>query len=265
MRRLLFLGTAHGMPIASSCACVLIEDESTNLLLDAGGGHDVIGQFKAAGKSPTEVRNIFISHYDSDHILGFVPLVRAFHRWRTPSKGKGAIRVFCSAEVKSAIDSLFTHVAKRHLDGASPHIEFIIVKDGARHEMDGWMLDFFDLKSKKTPQFGCAVTFPDGKKLAFLGDEPSAAADQHAKGADVLIHDAFCLDTEQETFKPHEKNHSTVREAAQAAARLDAKTLVLLHMEDTTLATRKERYGAEAARHFHGGLVVPVDLDTFEF
>lgn len=84
MPRLLFLGTGHGMPIASSCSSILVEDEKNNFLLDAGGGHDILVNFNKAQYEPTKIKNIFITHYDSDHILGIVPLVRAFHRWAEP-------------------------------------------------------------------------------------------------------------------------------------------------------------------------------------
>lgn len=69
MRQLLFLGTGHGMPIASSCSSILMEDDKNNLLLDAGGGHDLLVNFNKVNYKPATIKNIFITHYDSDHIL----------------------------------------------------------------------------------------------------------------------------------------------------------------------------------------------------
>ncbi len=99
-RRMLFLGTGNGMPTTSSCSCVLIEDDTHNFLFDAGGGHDILVQFAKAKVDPTIIKNIFISHYDSDHILGIVPLARAFRRWAKPQPRT----IFCSEEVQKTIE-----------------------------------------------------------------------------------------------------------------------------------------------------------------
>ena len=264
MRKLTFLGTGRGLPIASSCTSILLEDEKTSLLIDAGGGHDIIVQFNKAKRKPTEVKNVFISHYDSDHILGFIPLVRAFHTQMSPPKEK--IRVFCSKEVKAAIDSMFEFVAKEYFQPVSKFLEFIIIQDEMGQRLGDWKLEFFDVRSDQSPQMGFAVTFSDGKKLSFCGDEPLREANiALVQKSDVLIHNAFCLDREESQFKAHEKNHSTVKDAVETGQRIGAKSMVLFHMEDKTLPTRKERYLKEARQYFKGKIVVPVDLDAFEF
>ncbi len=262
MRQIVFLGTGNGMPIASSCSSLLIKNEKTNILIDVGGGHDILVQFHRANIDPTTVDNIFISHYDSDHILGIVPLVRAFHRWGEPKMRK----IFCSAIVKEAIESLFTFVAKKHYHEVKPYLEFVIVNDGDTFSINGWEISFFDLQSNKTHQLGCSIIFEDQKKLSFLGDEPlKEHCLDRLQGTDILIHEAFCLDDAKDTFKPHEKNHGTVKEAAMNATKIGAKQLVFYHMEDNTLANRKVEYLTEAKEYFHGEVFVPVDLDTFEF
>lgn len=262
MRRLLFLGTGHGMPIASSCSSILVEDDENNLLLDAGGGHDLLVNFNKAKYKPTMIRNIFITHYDSDHILGIIPLVRAFHRWAPPQRRN----IFCSPEVKRAIDSLFQYVAKKHYIPVKEYLNFRVIKNNEVHNISGWEITFFDVKSDKSPQMGCRIKFPDGVKLAFLGDEPLR---NHyldiVKDCDVLIHNAFCLHQQQGLFRPHEKNHSTVREAAINATKINTKKLVLFHLEDKTLKTRKKEYLKEAQAHFSGDIFVPQDLDSWAF
>jgi len=262
MRQLLFLGTGHGMPVVSSCSSILIDDQENNLLLDVGGGHDILVNFKKAKYEPTAIKNIFITHYDSDHILGIIPLIRSFHRWAEPQKRN----IFCSQEVKNAIDSLFKYVAKKHYDHVRKHLNFIIIKDRETRKVNDWEITFFDVKSDKSPQMGCLIRFHDGKKLAFLGDEP--LRDHYidiVKDCDVLIHNAFCLDAQKDTFKPHEKNHNTAKEAAMNATKLNAKNLILLHMEDKTLKTRKKEYLKEVKKNFAGKAFIPIDLDLYEF
>ena len=250
------------MPIKSSCSSILLEDIKNNILLDVGGGHDLLCQFNRAKKDPTSLKNVFISHFDSDHILGIVPLIRAFHRWAKPIKRN----IFCSQEVKNAIDSIFTFVAKEHYEKVKPSLNFVVLKDNIIYEDNSWKLTFFDIKSDKSPEFGCIINFPDGTKTSFLGDEP--LKDHYldlVKNSDVIIHEAFCLENATEHFKPHPKNHSTVKEAAQNASKASANKLVLFHMEDETLETRKQKYLEEAEHNFSGEIFVPVDLDIFEF
>ena len=74
--------------------------------------------------------------------------------------------------------------------------------------------------------------------------------------------EAFCLYEDRERFRPYEKHHSTVMDAARDAERLHVKNLILYHTEDKTLDTRRERYTAEAKTVFSGNVVVPDDLDV---
>lgn len=103
---------------------------------------------------------------------------------------------------------------------------------------------------------------PDGQSLVCLGDEPYNTCNQmYVEGADWLLCEAFCLYEDRERFKPYEKHHSTALDAGRLAAQLGVKNLLLYHTEDKTLATRKERYAAEAASQFSGKVYVPDDLE----
>ncbi len=264
MRQLTFLGTGHGMPIASCSSSLLLEEGNTNILFDCSGGHEILCQFNKAKKDISTIKNIFITHYDSDHILGIVPLVRALTK--ILHKNKEKMRIFCSSEVKNAIDSLFLYTAKKYYENAKPFLEFVILKDRMNYKLGKWQITFFDTQSNKSPEFGCKIEFGDKKSLAFPGDEPVRENyKQLITNCDVLIHEAFCLDTDKDKFKPHEKNHGTVKEAAELATKINAKKLVFFHMEDTTLKTRKKKYLSEAKKYFKGEVFVPVDLDVYQF
>lgn len=259
MRRITFLGTGIAMLERSSCSSLLLQEDTNNLLIDTAGGHQILNAFYGAELHPADVKNVFISHYDSDHILGIVPLIRIF------SKDTVKRRVFCSAEVRKAIDSILLYVANNHFKKLKERLEFVVVGDRESKMIGDWKIQFFDIKSKR-PQMGFLIIFSDNKKLSFLGDEPYR---EHYKdlvdGSDVLIHDAFCLETDKDIFDPTPKCHSTVMEAAKNALKLSVKTLILNHMEDKTLETRKINFLAEAKRCFTGEVFVPIDLDVFEF
>jgi ribonuclease Z len=261
MRDLLFLGTAGGNPIQSSSTSILVEDDKNNLLIDAAGGGDLILRLHEAKRNPLEITNVFISHCDSDHILGIVSL---FRRFKLQNKKRN---IFCSKYTKTAINSLFKYIAKYHYQKVKKNLNFIIVKDKSRYKIGKWSLQFFDIKPKKTPQMGCIINFPDNKKLVFLGDEPLK---EHyfniVKNSDILIHNAFSSEKEEKIFKSHEKGHSTVKDAAISAKKLNAKSLLLYHMQDKKdLKSRRKRYTKEAKNYFKGRVFVPYDLDKYKF
>ena len=128
----------------------------------------------------------------------------------------------------------------------------------------GVPVTFCDLLSSKTKQFGFSLPLANGN-LVFLGDEPCHPTNAPLlQDAALVIHEAFCLYSERDRFKPYEKNHATVKEAAELAAKYNVSKLLLFHTEDTNLRERKARYTREAKRHFGGGVVVPDDLETIE-
>ena len=88
-----------------------------------------------------------------------------------------------------------------------------------------------------------------------------------------MIHEAFCLEAECEKFKPHEKKHSTVKDACVLAEKLGVQNLVLVHTEDSHIrmgensndikedcnSNRKALYIEEGKQFFSGNLIVPDD------
>ncbi|MBO5631966.1 MAG: hypothetical protein J5965_23145 [Aeriscardovia sp.] len=85
--------------------------------------------------------------------------------------------------------------------------------------------------------------------------------EQYAIDADWLMSEAFCLYEDSELFKPYEKHHSTVLDAARLAENLGVRNLILYHTEDKTLETRKTKYTSEAVTAFRGRIWVPDDLE----
>lgn len=249
------------MPFRSNSSAILVDDNDTQLLLDTSGGYTIFRAFYDAGKSARDITHIFISHYDADHILGIVPLVRLF------SSDDNERTIFCSQTTKDAIDTIFTYTAHRHFEKVKNRLNFVILGDGDTATFNGHSLTAFDVKSDKTPQLGCAVTFADQKRVIFVGDEP---LESHclplAQNCDILIHEAFCTSDQVDHFKPYEKQHGTAKDAGERAVEAHAKTLALFHMEDETLETRKLSYLADVrAGGYADNVVVPIDGDTLQF
>ena len=143
-------------------------------------------------------------------------------------------------------------------------LHLITVTDGESRVINGRKLTFFDIQSTKVKQFGFTME-TDGKPLVCCGDEPFNECERkYAENCSWLLHEAFCLNGQADIFHPYEKNHSTVKDAAELAESLHAEHLLLYHTEDKNILRRKELYTAEAAAFFHGKIHVPDDLETLE-
>ena len=79
-----------------------------------------------------------------------------------------------------------------------------------------------------------------------------------------MLHEAFCLYSERDIFKPYEKHHSTVKDACELAEKLNVRNLLLYHSEDKNGNNRKKLYIEEGSQYYHGNLYVPDDLETLE-
>ena len=74
-----------------------------------------------------------------------------------------------------------------------------------------------------------------------------------------FLRPSTCIE-DRDRFKPYEKHHSTARRRGPEQPETGtAENIVLWLIEDTDLEHRGERYTAEAAELFHGGIFVPRD------
>lgn len=253
--KLTFLGTGHGMPFRSSSSAMFLESGLDNILLDCSGGYEIIRRLTDANIEISSIKNIFISHYDADHILGIVPLVRLISHFET------TINLIVSQSTLDAVNSLFALTAHKEWEMAQEKLNIVVVKDAEQFETENMLLEFIDNSSSR-PLLGVKITFENGYTIFYPGDKAiKESFYDKIMDVDLLIHDAFCLNEDAEKYDLKTKHHSTVREAAENASRIKAKSLALFHMEDDTLATRKERYLKEAIASFAGDIIVPVDLD----
>ena len=105
----------------------------------------------------------------------------------------------------------------------------------------------------------------EDEKLTCCGDEPYNELEQkYAENSTWLLHEAFCLYGQADEFKPYEKHHSTVKDACEMAADLNAENLILYHTEDKNIEHRQELYLEEGKAYYDGNLFVPDDLDVIE-
>ena len=211
------------------------------------------------------MRALFLTHGHTDHALGVIWVLRKLTAMMRAGQYEGDLHVYCHSDAAALLDTICRLMLPDKFTALfGTRVRFHIVADGDQADVCGMRLTFFDIHSTKLRQFGFTALLPSGRRLACLGDEPfHPSCARFVQDADLLLCEAFCLHADSDRFRPYEKHHSTARDAGRVAARLGAKALLLYHTEDETLATRRQRYAAEAAEAFSGPIFVPDDLASF--
>lgn len=259
---LLMLGTGNAMVTRCYNTCFLLSEGGENMLVDAGGGNGILVQLGKAGVSVDDIHTIYATHKHVDHVMGVIWMVRTICQDMNKGTYRGDLTLYAHAElldiVRSIVMMLIRGKETRHIGS---RVHFVPVADGEEKEILGHKTVFFDVQSVKAKQFGFAMDLPCGK-LTCLGDEPlSPSGEPYARDSAWLMHEAFCLESQSAVFNPHEKLHSTVREACENAQRMGVRNLILYHTEDRNLERRRELYTEEGRQYFSGPLYVPADLE----
>lgn len=264
--KLTILGTGNASVTEYFNTCFALTRDEQHFLVDSGGGNRILKVLKDTGIDLDKIHDIFVTHEHVDHLLGMPWLIRMIGTKMNQGKYEGELRIYCHADLVKTIQTIAElTIQKKVTKHIGERIRFIPLEDGDQAEILGCRVQFFDIYSTKAKQFGFTMDLPDGKKFTCLGDEPYNEKDEkYVEGSDWLMHEAFCLYSQADQFKPYEKHHSTVREACQLAQKLQVPNLILYHTEEKNRAHRRELYTAEGRQFYDGNLYVPEDLETFE-
>jgi len=215
--------------------CVQVADGETDLILDAGIGIVPLGERVMAtppAEQPHEFHILF-SHFHWDHVMGlpfFIPIYLPSTRLHLYGADPGRVRNTLDVLFQSA----YSPIKGAHNLGADLRYH-AIPEEGATVG-----------EARVT---GCAVTPPhptlthsttayridlSGRSLVYATDhevglEPDrdAALVALARGADLLIHDAYCTPEDYESMKGW--GHSTFEQAVRMAVEAGVDRLVLFH------------------------------------
>jgi|SRR3989344_5960199 len=261
MKQLHFLGTGAAMVKEHYHTSFIVEIDQLKMLVDTMGGYDIKQALQKNNKNIFEINALFISHCHLDHSLGFFWILRllwhqvAHHKPMPPDY---TLSVLCSPLLKKALISAAKSLCPDLYLTAKPYLQFIELQEGKKIGLKGVQLSPLNLQSKKEEQFSFVLTTKTFK-LAFTGDEPLRK--NHSKAlldSDILIHDCFSLEADEQMFGSREKSHSTALDAAHHANFIRAKAVVLTHIADEK-QQRKERFTKEAKSVFKGKVYVPDD------
>lgn len=258
------LGTGNAAVTKCYNTCFVLKDNNEYLLVDGGGGNKIFEQLEKANINWKDIRHIYVTHKHVDHIMGIIWLVRFITQSIGRNSYDGDAYLYAHKEIIDIIIKMADMLlVKKYNQYIGTRLHLIEVEDGKEIKILNNRFIPFDIHSDKAKQYGFLMYFDDNKKLCCCGDEPYNEINKvYAENADYLLHEAFCLYSEKDIFKPYEKNHSTSKDAAILADKLNVKNLILYHTEDKNIKERKEKYTKEAKEHFSGNIYVPDDLET---
>ncbi len=220
MGRVIFLGTGdplNGERAQASLAVPLAAGEA--MLFDASSGTVLLGQLDAAGIPLESVRHLFVTHRHFDHVGGLAPLLTALAALPEVSltvhatpKTLAALRDLLSLTIPGVEDWLGGRLRWAELIPGKPTI-------AGNAEVTPFLVDHglecvgFRLKQGGSTMVHAADTRPCPNVV------------EYARGADLLIHEAYGPDDGAE--QAHFLGHSTAGEAGEAAHKAGARRLVL--------------------------------------
>lgn len=265
MTTIKMLGTGNGGTIDLYNTCFAIQNEQGVFLIDSGGSIEIIRRLKQSGIKLEDVKNIFISHSHTDHILGLIWLFKKIGSRAKHEEIKDKINIYCNDVVYEAIKGVSAYILPPILMEIIYNItNFVVINDCDIYVINGVEYEFFDILARGTKQFGFECML-EGNRFIFLGDETlNPHLHDKIKGADYVTHEAFCLDREENIFHAYEKNHSTALSAAKTMNKLEVKNLILYHTEESHKSDRKRLYLEEAQSVYSGNVIVPDDLEEIK-
>jgi ribonuclease Z len=275
----ILLGTGFPRPDperAGPCTAIIVGEKL--FLVDAGRG--VMQRIAGAGLKPANIQAVFLTHLHSDHIDG---LPDVFHSsWQfgrnTP------FQLYGPDGTKDIVDGIMKfyaadiHIRRdltEKLPPAGATVDVHILKEGVVYQDDdlrvtAFLVDHFPV----VPAFGFRFDLSSGGSIVVSGDtHPNDNLVRFAKGADVLIHEAYLpqsnAPTNVQSAAPTDtaadgawfvRYHSTAAEAGDDAARAGVKILVLTHLIPHRPVDSDSIFRDEAAKSFHGKIIVGHDL-----
>ena len=258
------LGTGFALATKNYNTCFALEENGSLFLVDGGGGNQILRQLEQSFLDWRDVHNIFVTHQHVDHFMGIIWMMRRIGYGMELNDYEGEVRIYSSRTVIDKIDKV-AHLLLRpqELCHIGSRIHLIPVEDSETAQVLGHPITFFDIGNPKTIQFGFSLEYEPGKRLTCLGDEfCRPEGEKYVAGSEWLLHEAFCLESDNDIFHPHKIAHSTVKDACELAERYSVPNLILYHTEESHGEQRQKLYLEEGRKYFSGNLLVPDDLDV---
>jgi len=227
------------------------------VLLDTGGGLELVRRLAGAGVNPASVGHIVLSHRHLDHIGGLEPFlltvaVEAFGRGEPPPP----IRLYATEETANAVrGALAVLDASGAILLCADRLTWVTPATGEAVSLGAGVSLTLVPVDHLPPGGGAAACVLDigGRRIIYSGDtRPSVELARAARSADLLIHEVAGLDAHAE--RVHAPGHATAGEAGRIAAAARVRALALTHLPPPETAALADLVAE--ARRFAGAAEV---------
>lgn len=128
--KLTFLGTGTGGTLDFFNTCFVISNDNGYFLVDTGGGCEVRKRLNKVNIDMKEIKDIFVSHSHTDHILGLIWIYKKIGILKMHNEISGKINVYCNDVVYEAIKGVSDYVLpKKLVDILESVINYVILND----------------------------------------------------------------------------------------------------------------------------------------
>lgn len=227
-------------------------------------------RLEAAGTLPVMLDGVLLTHLHSDHICDLSDLMTS--HW-VMSRQPTTLVVIGPKNTKQVVDGALAMLEPDVAFRLAHHSDLTWRPDvDVREVGPGVVIDTAEVRvviaatDHRPVEPSLAYRFEQGgKALVVAGDTlPCAGLDELCAGADVYIQTVLRDDlvrlVPMQRFVDTIDYHSTVKQAAETAARAGVGKLVLTHQVPTPVAGTEDEWVAIVRRHFDGTVVFGEDL-----
>ena len=148
MEKITMLGTGHAMTFDCFNTCFVYENENGKMLVDTGGGGQLLRQLRNAGISSHEISHVFISHQHTDHLMGLPWLFRG---------QPGNMTLWLHPELMTVAKGMLKLLFPENAEWMDNSEQFVTVHHGEEAEILGRSVRFLDLHSPNVTQYGFSM------------------------------------------------------------------------------------------------------------
>ena len=167
---IIILGTGNAMVTRCYNTCFVVRSKSgATMMVDAGGGNGILNQMAQSGLAFEDISDLFVTHTHTDHILGVIWMMRMALQYQKPQ----VLHIHSHKKALDLLDFMCRQMLpKKQVERIGINVVYCELHDGDSFDVGDMHVQCFDIHSTKELQYGFALTFADGKRLACLGDEP---------------------------------------------------------------------------------------------
>jgi len=256
MGQIIMLGTGDSLNderVQTSLAVPLESGET--LLIDTTSGTALLRQLRAAGLGLAGVRHVMVTHRHFDHAGGLPPLLTAL-----AAVPAARLTVYAPPDTLHALLALLALTMPGVEEWLGARLAWRALTMGAPVAMGSAVVTPVAV-DHGIECVGLRLALGDADVVFSADTRPCPALVAHARGVDLLIHEAYGLaDTAAEA---HRFGHSTAADAGAAARDAGVGRLLLTHVRASRCAA-PAALGAEAAAAFGRPVALAEDLGVID-